>query len=147
MSIHFGGRKIKTVYYGDKKIREAYLGSRKVWSSRPPEWQENTVYAVGDLVLLDDAIYRATHPHRSSGGFRPGSGTFWSSAWEYVSSSEGRPAPSPKRAQSWVQWKKYYTGDAVTYGDRLYTAKQEHWSQSEKAPGPDSPYWEEKPFF
>lgn len=36
MSIHFGGRKIKTVYYGGQKIREAYFGATKVWSSAPP---------------------------------------------------------------------------------------------------------------
>lgn len=146
MSIHFGGRKIKTVYYGDRKIKEAYLGSRKVWSSGPPEWQENTTYSWGDQVTLGGSIYRTTSRHRSSGAFRPGSGDYWSSVWEYVRSlgDEVVPEPSPKRAQNWATWKKYYVGDAVISGERLYIARQEHWSASEKAPLPGSPYWEEK---
>lgn len=143
MSIHIGGRKIRELHYGGRKIREAYFGATKVWSSTPPEWQEHTAYTVGDLVLLNGVIYRATYPHRSSGGFRPGSGTFWSSAWEYAGTAGGVvPDPSPKRAERWVIWKKYYTGDAVTYKDHLYTAKQEHWSEFSKDPGPDSQYWE-----
>lgn len=89
MSISFGRDKIKAVYYGGRKIREAYFGATKIWSAAPDEWQENTVYAVGDLVILNGVIYRATYPHRSSGGFRPGSGTFWSSAWEYVGTAGG----------------------------------------------------------
>lgn len=58
-------------------------------STAPPEWAEGNIYMVGDQVSLNGSIYRATYAHRSSGGFRPGSGTYWSSAWEYVSSSGG----------------------------------------------------------
>lgn len=142
MSIHLGGRKIKTVYYGGKKIKEAYLGSTKVWSSEPPEWQENTVYKVGDLVILDGSIYRATYVHRSSGGFRPGSGTYWSSAWEYVDSSGGVvPEPSPKRAGEWNLSTKYSIGDPVIFAGRLYTAKKENQATLPGI-GIDSQYWE-----
>ncbi|MDK4235727.1 carbohydrate-binding protein [Corynebacterium propinquum] len=116
MSIHIGGRKIRELHYGGQKIREAYFGATKVWSSTPPEWQEHTAYTVGDLVLLNGVIYRATYPHRSSGGFRPGSGTFWSSAWEYVSTAGVIPQQSATNPMGYPEYKesrRYRRGDIV----------------------------------
>lgn len=137
MSIHIGGRKIKTVYYGGRKIKEAYLGSTKVWTSGPPLpwhrldglWQKSwginpdrIRYETGSIVTQNDTYYVAVQP-----------------------AANQEPATSPeywKPIRQWENGNRYQRGDIVIRHGVPWLAQADHTASASTMPGVDRNSWQ-----
>lgn len=135
MSIHFGGRKIKTVYYGGQKIREAYLGETKIYSIDPlpdhrliGQWikiwsgnQDTIRYQPGNIVTQNGTYYVALQP-----------------------AANQEPATSPeywKPISQWENGNRYQRGDIAIHHGAPWLAQTRHTAGSSTMPGADRNSW------
>lgn len=137
MSIHIGGRKIKTVYYGGRKIKEAYLGATKIYSSGPPlalyrlyglwrkSWHgdpDKIRYEPGNIVTQNDTHYVAVQP-----------------------AANQEPATSPeywKPIRQWENGNRYQRGDIVIRHGVPWLAQTGHTAGASTMPGVDRNSWQ-----
>ncbi|MDK4244066.1 hypothetical protein QPX10_10355 [Corynebacterium pseudodiphtheriticum] len=136
MSIHFGGRKIKTVYYGGQKIQEAYLGSTKIYSSALPptlhriyglwqkSWSSNPDeirYQPGNIVTQNGTHYVALQP-----------------------AANQEPATNPeywKPISQWENGNRYQRGDIAIHYGTPWLAQTHHTAGASTMPGADRNSW------
>lgn len=135
MSIHFGGRKIKTVYYGDKKIREAYLGATKIYSIDPlpdhrliGQWiktwsgNEDTIrYQPGNIVTQNNTHYVALQPAANQ---EPGTSPEY---WKPIS--------------QWENGNRYQRGDIAIHHGVPWLVQKDHTAGHSTMPGVDRNSW------